>query len=363
VVASEARPWLFVEIETSDGTVGVGEGSQSRLDKGVAAQIDQMRPGLLGKEPSDLINRLTAQLSSNQFADRITYTAHSAVEHALWDLTGKELGCPVWRLLGGKARDVIKVYANLALATRGLGPEAFEDAASRAVTSGHRAVKIYPLGSAAAAGRVPTRSYSSSELMAVVDRVRATRDAVGADVEVLVDCSWSLRTADAVRLCTALEPLGIHWFEEPFPGSGARQLADLRRKVATRIAAGEQLQTVRQFQALIGRRAVDVVMPDVKWVGGIAAARAVAAIADAADVEVAPHNMSGPVATAASIAVAATAPGITFLELPFGADGVAAELIGGELPVVNEGTVHVSDAPGLGVSWYPAVAEARAVRD
>jgi galactonate dehydratase len=358
VVDAGPRPWLFVEIRTTDGVVGVGEGSQSRVDRGVVTHVERLASRLRGRDPQDAVNSLVASLATDEFAGRASHAATSATEQALWDVIGKQLGVPCWRLFGGRVRDRVRAYANLALATASDHPDAFAHAAARAVAAGFSAIKIYPLGNFAGrdAHAGHRRGSNGVAIRAAVSRVRAARDAVGPDVDVLIDCSWSLRDADAVALATLLDDLGPYWLEEPFPGSDPQQLRDFRRRVNTRVAAGEQSLRPQAFRRLLEHRAVDVVMPDVKWVGGISTARAVAQMADAWDVEVSPHNMSGPIATAASAVVAGTSRATELLELPFADDEIADLLVGGDGVQLDQGHVVLDERPGLGVGWDPAAA-------
>jgi galactonate dehydratase len=357
VVQAELRTWLFVEIETHDGRIGVGEGSQSRNDVGVIAAIDRLTSRLVGQRVVGAIETFVNPVLRSSFPSRVEFCAVSSCEQALWDLTGQILNTRVCDLLGGAIRDRVRCYANLALAAPTLTPESIAASAAAAVADGFSAVKIYPFGTPELGVELP-RSLTRRDRDVAIGRVAATREAIGPDCDLLIDLGWMLSPSDARRFVGAdLHRFDPFWVEEPYPTPDLAELRRLRTAPSTRIAAGEQLHGRRGFRELCEARAVDVVMPDVKWVGGIGEARKVAALAEAFDVDVSMHNMSGPVATAASIHVAATLPTGSLLEWCFGNTPWRAELIGGH-ELVADGYALVPSAPGLGIAWDAQAARA-----
>ncbi len=360
-VQAERRTWCFVEVETDAGLVGVGEASQSRGDAGIAEQVRRLEARLLGTDPLSAVTPLQAATFADPFAGRLVYAAASAVEQALWDLAGKALGVPCHRLFGGAIRPSIPLYANVALAVADHEPDSVADAAARAVTDGFRAVKIYPAGVFAAGPETEAGAadVSGRRFWAAAEaRLAAVRDAVGPDVAVLTDWAWQVSPADGPRLAALAEAYDLYWIEEPFAGTDPVRLRELSAHASVgRVAAGEQLYGRRAYRHLLVPRAVDVVMPDVKWIGGIQEARFVCAMAAAHDVEASPHNMSGPVATAASAHLAAVSPNVTLLEYCYGNTPWRGELVSGTEDV-RDGLLHLNDRPGLGVAWDPAAARA-----
>lgn len=352
---AELRGWLFVEIETDAGLVGIGEASQSRNDQGVRECIDQLRPHLVGRDPRDLIEPLQYALLRDPFAGRVRYAAHSALDHALWDLSGKAAGLPCHRLFGGAVRDRVRLYANIVIAAGGLEPAALARAAAAAVEEGFTAVKFNPLGGFGLAARVPAPALSAETERAVIARLSEVRQAIGPDVDLLLDWSWLLTRKEAEHFLPRLEDFAPYWHEEPFPYTDPEALAELRPRLGCRLAAGEQLQGRRAMMALMAANAVDVLMPDVKWIGGLTEARKIAAIAEAHTIEVSPHNMSGPVATAASLQLAATTGAATLLEYCWGNTPWRADLVGGA-ERIEAGHLVLSEAPGLGLDWSREVA-------
>lgn len=337
------RSWLFVEVETDAGLVGLGEASQSRLDEGVVAQLAALAPAYLGRNPLDLIEE-RGQILRRPDAHRMLFAATSALEQALWDLAGQILGVPVYQLLGGSVRDRIRLYANIELATGSKTPEEYAENAARAVAEGFTAVKLNPFTPTSGRRAPATRK----DLALATERVARVRAAIGPEVDLLADFLFSQDLRGAERAAAAMAPYNLFWIEEPFPLDDPPLLARFRGGVTTRVAGGEQLSGRAAFRPLLENGALDVLMPDVKWIGGIAEAKKVAAMAEAYEVAIAPHNMSGPVSTAASVHLAATLPNFLILEYCWGATPWRADLIAGTETVIA-GHIPLPSTPGLGV--------------
>ena len=358
VNAERGRTWLFVEISTDTGEIGVGEASQSRFDAGVELLVQQMKEQIVGRHPMDLIEPLRTRLLHNPFADRTRYSAFSGIEQALWDLAGKSVGEPVHRLLGGAHADRVRLYANINAAQQGDAPPELASTAARAVAEGFSAIKMYPFPFGQ--GTKVSAPLPRAEMRLAVDRVRAVRAAIGPDIDLLTDWAWTLTPADALQMAERFAEFELWWIEEPYVVANPPALAELRSRIMTRLAGGEQLQGAYAFRGLFEARALDVIMPDVKWIGGIAEMRNVCASAAAYDVEVAPHNMSGPVATAASLQVSVTLRNFAILEYCWGAVPWRADLVHGT-ERVEDGYLVLSGAPGLGIEWDGAAARMHAV--
>lgn len=338
------RNWLFVELLTTSGLIGVGEASQNRLDAGTIAQIGQLAPAYLGRHPLDLIEAQGQHLRRLD-AHRILFAATSALEQALWDLGGQILGAPIYRLLGGPVRDRLRLYANIEAATRTKTPQEYAANAARAITEGFTAIKLNPF-------REEPREKSG--LRRAVERVAATRAAIGTEHDLLVDCVGVLDFPSARRALELLEPYDLFWFEQPFQIEDAAQLASLRALTPVRLVGGEQLCGRDAFRPLVEAGAYDLLNPDVKWVGGILEAKKIAAVAEMYGVGVTPHNMSGPVATAASVHLALTLPNFTILEYCWGVTPWRAALVDG-LEEVRDGHIALPARPGLSVTLNRAV--------
>ncbi|MGE3856359.1 MAG: mandelate racemase/muconate lactonizing enzyme family protein [Dehalococcoidia bacterium] len=361
VVGPGRRTWMFVEIETDEGVLGVGECSQSRLDHGVAIAVREMTPWLVGRDPVGLVQPFVRAFLGNPFVGRVRFAAVSGVEQALWDLAGKALGVPVYQLLGGALTRSVPLYANLSGAIASRSPEHMADAAAAAVAEGYDAVKIYPLPQDSERSAASGSGLTAAEIDLTEARVRAVREAIGPDVRLHTDWAWALGPGDARRVADRLAPYDLFWIEEPFARDDAAELARLRASVRPRVAGGEQLSFEMDFRALFEARALDVVMPDVKWIGGLTGYMRIATLAGAFGVEVSPHNMSGPVATAVCAHLAA-AFGALSLECGWNTVPWREELTGAAEPIVD-GHYELSDAPGFGVPWQPEAARRYEVTD
>lgn len=360
VASGKARTWMFVEVYTDEGLLGVGEASQSRLDEGVAAELRALAPLYIGHDPFELIED-RSRLLRRPDAGRTLHCAVSGLEQALWDICGQASGQPVHRLLGGAVRREIPLYANVALAAQSWTPGPVAEAAAAAVAQGFKAVKfnLFALDN----GRQPLAHHDAfrGALTNAVEMVREVRAAVGPDVDILTDWTLAVRAKDALAVAEALAEYRLMWIEEPFVFGHPAELAEFRQAIGQpRLAVGEQLLKRSDFRLLLEARAADVIMPDVKWIGGILEARKLAAMAETFSVEITPHNMSGPVATAASAQLSAVCPNFLILEHCWGADELRMELVGGSERIEN-GALALSTAPGLGVEWRPAAARKRAL--
>lgn len=339
------RSWLFVEVTTASGFVGVGEASQNRLDEGTLAQIEKVAPAYLGHHPLDLIESRGEGLRRPD-AHRLLFAATSALEQALWDLGGQLLGAPLYRLLGGPLRDRLRLYANIEVATNPKTPAAYAENAGRAVAEGFGGVKLNPFR--------PDELRDGSGVRHAVERVAAVRAAIGSETDLMVDCVGLLDFPTARRAVNLLAPYDLFWFEEPFPAEDTLLLTRLRDHTAARLVGGEQLCGRNAFRPLLETGSFEVLNPDVKWVGGILEAKKIAAMAEMYGVAITPHNMSGPVATAASAHLALTLPNFLNLEYCWGVTPWRADLVDGSEDVRN-GSLWVSARPGLGVTLNRAV--------
>ncbi|MDP3064099.1 MAG: mandelate racemase/muconate lactonizing enzyme family protein [Chloroflexota bacterium] len=349
VNAQRERTWLFVEVHTDEGVVGIGEASQNRLDAGAVAQIRELAPLYIGRSPLDVIGERSLLLRRPD-AHRMLFSAVSGIEQALWDLCGKALGVPCYQLLGGAVRDRIRLYANIVLAAINRSPEEYAELAKRAALEGFTAVKLNPIDPVLPRSRLPGSDEFKRLADLAVERVRAVREAVGPTVDVLTDWSYAVPPSEARRLAERMAEFHLFWIEEPFWSADPSLLAEFRRGLGTRLAGGEMSSGLVPFRRLLEAKAVDVLMVDVKWIGGILEARKVSAMAEAYETEIGPHNMSGPVATAASVQLCATLPNFLILEYCWGAVPWRADLVEGT-ERVEKGFIPLPTTPGLGISW------------
>lgn len=354
--AGPRRTWLFVEVSTDEGLIGVGEGSQSRHDEAVAAEVERIKPLYVGRDPMNLIE-LRNRLRQRPDVSRHVHCAVSALEQALWDLIGQALDQPVYRLIGGAVRSGIAVYANVTFAANSASPNDLAVAARDAVGTGYRAVKINAMAPDPGGGQASSTFEISAQMDLAQARIREVRAAIGPDIRLLTDWSLVLPPAEASRALDICRESDVHWIEEPHVSGNAERLRELRKRAPMRIAAGEQLSSRWDFKTLIEALAVDVIMPDVKWAGGILEVKKIAAMAETSEIEVSPHNMSGPVGTAANRHICSTLANFHLLEMCFGSEPLYAE-IAGPVAKVSNGELPLPELPGLGIRWNKAAARA-----
>ncbi len=343
--------WIFVVVRADNGLSGVGEASQGGRNDAAEAALHTLAPRLEGASVGDI-----EQLHSRFYASdegRPYHTAVSAVEHALWDILGKALDTPTHGLLGGRVRDSLRVYANINRATEDRGPEGFARNAMRAVDDGFTGVKLAPFDDLRPADMA--RHSLGPTVRVGIDRVRAVREAVGPDVDVMVDCHSRFSPGLAVQTAREMDDLRLCWLEDPVPLTDLDGLRHVYEHTSMPIATGETVRTLAGFHRLLSTRVADYILPDVKHVGGVLALKKIAAMAQAANVLVAPHNPSGPVATAASAQCMATVPNFAILEYAWGEVDWRASLTTPEERVVG-GSIEVGSGAGLGIELSSAAA-------
>jgi galactonate dehydratase len=346
--------WLLFRVETDDGEIGWGE-AIGDLHEEVESALTAMGERVVGSSIHEITRTIETQRKARFWRDGpVLDTALSALEMALWDLKGKQLGASVHELLGGRVRERVRVYRNL----WGRNPNEFAESAREAVAQSMTAVKVSPAG--------PTPDVvSRAGLNDMVDVVRAVRDAVGPNVDLAVDLHGRLTPAASRRAVHALAPFDLFFIEEPcLPDGSASHLADLRALRTAQpiaIATGERLRSAHAFaQHLLPSPAADIIQPDVSMVGGIRATIEIGAMAEAAQVSMAPHCPYGPVQFAASMQVAAASPAHLIQEFqslggagsgggtPGGGQNWAFELIAQPF-IIKEGHVDVPTGAGLGI--------------
>jgi len=341
----------LVEIDTDAGLTGLGEAKVGVGNLGNYAGIvalihAELAPLLIGRDPRDvtalweaLYNGTRAHYVAREgrtfpIVGRrgITLSAISGIDIALWDLLGKSLGQPVWRLLGGRLRDKIPAYASGGWApVGGVGKQL-----RQYVERGHRAVKM----------RVGLQDKSVDDSAA---RVREARETLGPEVGLMVDAhgTWSVR--EAQRFARKVADCDLGWLEEPVSPDNIAGQAEVRAATDIPIAAGESEQTRFAFRDLIEARAVDVLQPDVAIAGGITETLRICALAASHGLTVAPHLWGGAVLFASGLQLAVATPCVTTLEFSRGENPLLHDLI--EEPFeLTDGNLIPSERPGLGIT-------------
>jgi galactonate dehydratase len=337
---------VFVRIATDAGVVGWGEAySQYDRDRAIAAQVEELGRYLIGREAFHI--RHILQIAFDDYAQRRGslefYCATSGIEQALWDIAGKITQQPVYNLLGGPCRARVRVYAN-GWSYKMQSPDDYARAAESVRRRGFTALKFDPLPN-------PWRTFVPKHHIARAVKVtRAVRDAVGADVDLLIDVHRRLAPMHAIDLANALAEFEPYWLEEPCQSENAEALAEVRRASRIPVVTGEALLTRAGFRPIFRARAVDIINPDVANCGGILELMYIAAAAESEAIAVSPHNYnSTTLALSATVHASACMPNFIITEyfLPF--EELGLRLCPNALRPV-EGYIALPEGPGLGLN-------------
>ena len=342
-------PWrnlLYIKVETDEGLVGVGESRPlNRIDTMLGYLKEAMPRFVIGSDPFN-VELLAQRMYREDYgrAGEIIMTGLAMVEMACWDIMGKALGQPVYRLLGGAVREKVKAYANGWYRVE-RSPEEFHAAATRVVEKGYKGLKFDPFGSG-------FYELDRAEKRHVIELVEAVHDAVGEDVEIFIEMHGRFNPVTAVEMTRELARFKPAWVEEPVPPENLAALRDVREAVlplGIPVATGERIHTPYEYRELFGLQAADIIQPDLAHFGGILNMKKLAATAETHYVLLAPHNVAGNVQTAASLHLAASTTNFKVQEYfndfadPFVKDAVTG------LPEVVDGYFALPEAPGLGV--------------
>ncbi|HVN33839.1 MAG TPA: mandelate racemase/muconate lactonizing enzyme family protein [Casimicrobiaceae bacterium] len=360
VNVSPKTNWVFVAVTTDDGDTGWGECSLNGWEPLLVACAAMRAPRAVGCDIDDSgrLARFTRCIPHSP-GGTVGRAVLSAIEQACTDLRARRAGEPISALLGGLARASIPAYANVNRGISERSPAGFAAAATRAVAAGYRAVKVAPFDGVVAEDASSTPI--EERIRVGVDRVFAVRDAIGTEVALLVDCHWRFDEARAVALVRNLAPAALHWLECPVSEHPSRfaSIARLRRVAhdhGMRLAGGEGISGPDDAKAMCDAGLYDVLMPDIKYVGGCRGMLAIADICAAHGVAFSPHNPSGPIAHLASIQVCATVRSLQWLEHQWGESALFYDLIGGDVAPLVGGAFDVPTSPGLGAALDRAVA-------
>ena len=335
----------FVRIDTDEGIHGWGECyTQGDRDVQITAHLDALARYVIGRDPTRI--RHLTQGAYDDFAARRGgmdyYCAISGIEQALWDIVGKAAGMPVHSLLGGACRDAIRVYAN-GWSGGARSPAELGEKAKAVVERGFTAMKFDP-----APG--PWRTFVDKTVeRRAIDNVFAVRDAVGDEVDILIEMHRRLAPMHAVRIARAIEDAAPFWFEEPVLAENVPALARAKRDIHIPVVTGEALYTKFDFREVFETAAADIINPDVCNVGGILELKEIAAMAEAYFVAVSPHNYnSTTVGLAATLQASAVMPNFLITEYFVNFEALGEE-IAHEPWRVQNGMIELTDTPGLGI--------------
>ncbi|MFL5673595.1 MAG: mandelate racemase/muconate lactonizing enzyme family protein [Chloroflexota bacterium] len=345
VVGTPWRDLVFVELATDTGLVGVGEVRPvNKTDSFVAVVGELADRYVLGADPFDT-ERLAWAVERLEYGRPSEHgqSALAAFDIAAWDLIGQSLGVPLWKLLGGRFRDRIPAYAN-GWYKADLEPDRIAELALTVVARGYRAMKLDPFGAAS----VRLSAEARRRALAVV---AAVREAVGPDIDLMIEMHGRFSPDTAAQLAVALEPFAPRWIEEPVPPESAVALRTVRAATTISIATGERIHSIWDAASFIEGGDVDIFQADMTHFGGFTGMRRLAGWTEAHYLTLAPHNVGGPVATAANVHFATATRNVDILEhFNDFADPWVNELVD-VAPWVDpaDGCFAPSDRPGLGV--------------
>jgi galactonate dehydratase len=353
VLGTSWRELIFVKVETDEGITGWGEVRAVNKVQAVIGYLAEAAPRyLLGRDPFDT-ERLAHEMTTADYGrpGEVAMSSLALLEVACWDIKGKALNQPVYRLLGGAVRDRIKLYANGWYRVE-RSPEAFAAAARSAVAKGYRALKFDPFGA-------NHFEFSRAEKRLSIALVAAVREAVGLDVDLFIEMHGRFTPIGAIEMARELAPFQPGWLEEPVPPENLRALKKVMDGVAPLgipVATGERIHTPGDVQELLALHACDILQTDLTHFGGLANTKKIAAQADAAYIRLAPHNVGGPVSTAAALHLNACTTNAMIQENFNDFDDPYVMAAAPGVPAIGpDGCVPLPSGPGLGVEVDEAV--------
>lgn len=348
VVNARMRNWIFVRIDTDvPGLFGLGEATLEFQTRAVVGAVEDLALMITGQDPRN-IEHLWQIMYRHPFfkGGIVTMSALSGIDQALYDLKAKDLGIPLWQLLGGQCRDRLRMYDHLGggdnnavYATAQAG--SFAEKAARSREDGFSAVKILAVGKTAPLdGRAALKQAEA--LMA------AAREGAGADMDIMVDLHGRTTAAMAILYAEVLAPYHPWFLEEPCQPEDWEGTARVARSTRIPIAAGERLCHRREFLPLLQTGAIAIAQPDVCHAGGLTEVRRIAALCDTFGVSMAPHNPLGPIATMVNIHLGFATPNFLIQEVMRSDVPWRDAIVSGVTPIVG-GYVAPSQAPGIGI--------------
>lgn len=352
VLGTSWRNLIFIRVKTDDGLVGIGECTLQNREEGVLGYLQgAVRRHVLGSDPFN-IEDLWLRMYRNEFwrGGAIATTVMSGIEIACWDIVGKAVGQPVWRILGGRCHEKIKAYAN-AWYTVERKPEEFARRVKVVLDKGYKAFKVDPFGPGAL-------EITREEKVRSVDLVAALRQAVGPNIEIFIEMHGRFSAATAIDIARMLEPYHPGWIEEPCPPEDIPSLKKVAEHTNIPVATGERYFTHYGFREVLESGAPDIIQADVIHAGGLLEMKKIAAMADLRSMVMAPHNSNGPVCTAASVHLDFCTPNFKVQECfdDFSETWVREAVPG--CPVPRDGYFYPPEKPGLGIDLNEDVIKA-----
>ncbi len=346
VVGNPWKNWVFVKVFTDEGLTGVGEATGGLSAKPGEAQVHELERFVIGEDPLQP-ERLWQKMYKGLFLG--INVGMNAIEIACWDILGKSLNAPLWKLLGGKQRPTLRVYAN-GWYKGPRDPGFFAEEAVKLKEMGYTAMKFDPFGSA-------YRFFDIKEEKLSLSIVRAIRNAVGDEVDLCIEGHDRFSTSTAIRIGQQLEEFHPMWFETPVMSTDLTATIEVARAIKVPVATGERFGRLQEVLDLVSYRAVDIVQCETLKIGGISGAVKAAAIAESGEAFMALHQAQSPLNTAINAHIHASIPNFLIQEcfddflVPW-----AHDIMHG-VPRVKGGCLEPSDAPGIGVELDEAEME------
>ncbi|NLS08077.1 mandelate racemase/muconate lactonizing enzyme family protein [Rhizobium sp. P32RR-XVIII] len=349
VVPSFVDKYLFVQITTEDGTTGIGEsGAWGHLEASAAA-IVKCGEYLVGRDARQIEHHWNALQRASHFTGAAIMGAISAIDIALWDIKGKSLGVPISDLLGGSVRDKIRLYGHVKAKTpKEMISEALLRKSQGFTALGH----LNPFLDEDYNRYFKPHARKIDDAVAVI---ASLREALGPDVDLCIELHRRLTVAEAITFAREIEPYRPMFFEDPLKPSSQDAMAWVADHIPVPIATGERYFSLQMFQTLVARRGVQFLRPSIGLCGGITGAKKIAALAEANDMDIIPHNPLSPLNLAAELQLDANVPNVAIQEYPSSSTGIhgntdlpAAALFEG-LPTPQDGFLSIPQGPGLGI--------------
>ena len=342
LVGNPWKNWLFTRIETDEGIHGIGEGTLNAFGATVDAAIKELAPFIIGMDPFQveiISQRLIRDVNTE--GGQIHMSAVAAIEIACWDIIGKATNQPLYNLWGGRCHEKLRAYANGWY--RGpRTPESFARNAKKVIERGYTALKFDPFGA-------NWRVMTLQEFELSHDIVAAVREAVGDEVDVLVEVHNRFNVETAVRFARAIERYKPSWYEEPVPHTNIAAMVEVARQCPIPVATGESFSNKQQFAELLKHEVVSIYQPEILNIGGLFAGRKIADMVDAHFGVIAAHSAQGPICSAACVQLHASIPNFLLHEIFDEFNEPWSQKVLTHPVEVKDGYIEITERPGLGI--------------
>ncbi len=335
--------WQFVKVETDEGIHGWGEACLDGYDLASVAAVETMKEYFVGKDPRKIeLHWATIHRECTYRPSFLIMSALSGIEQASWDILGKSLNVPVYQLLGGAFREKIPAYGN-GWSRGAETPEEIASAAMQAVKDGYRYLKWDPFAGT-------TALYSNpAEIKIAKERVGAVREAVGDEVQLLIEGHGRFSPDVAIQIAREIEEYNPYFFEEPIPPDNIDALIRVARSIKIPVATGERICTHWGAIEILEKGGAAVLQPDVVHIGGILETKKLAHMAEAYYIPIAPHNAYGPVQTITNLHIDASTPNFTVQEYFYGDKVWYDQICREPFAYPKDGFFDIPTKPGLGI--------------